>query len=120
MLERDRQPLPWQSTSWALSYNRRTLIEALKAQIRFSTANVNRGFIQVLSRHGTNLLPACFIAAHNTIQLHKWHTKKGLPEPWALLTGEAPDDRPLGRTTRSIRGRRWAPPSTRRTRTSTT
>ena len=119
MLEREHQPLPWPSTTWALSYNRRTLIEALNAQTRFSTANANRAFIQVLSPHGTNLLLACFIAPHSAIQLHKWHTKKGLPEPWAVLTGEAPDDRPLGRTTRSVRGRRRAPPGTRSTRTTT-
>ena len=65
--ERDRQTLPWQSPAWAISYNRRTYSETFNAHIRFTDANLNRGFIQILDRHATALLLAIYLAAHNTI-----------------------------------------------------
>ena len=42
--ERDRQRLPWQSTRWAKSYNRRGRIEGFLGGIRYQSLNLNRGF----------------------------------------------------------------------------
>lgn len=108
--ERDRQRLPWQSTAWALSYNRRTLVEGLNAQLRFLDADINHGFIQVLGRQATTLLLAFAIAGHNAIQIHKWFSARALPEPWQIELGEKPDDRPVGRGTRSRTNKHRAPP----------
>lgn len=108
--QRDRQRLPWQSNPWELSYNRRTYAETLNSRIRFNDANLNRGFIQVLSRHATALLVAIYLAAFNTIELHRWHTRRGERDPWAIELKERPDSRPLGRHTRSVKHHHRGPP----------
>ena len=46
LLERDRQHHPWQSTRWALSFNRRTLVEGLIGANRYQRLSVNRGFFR--------------------------------------------------------------------------
>ncbi|UKJ63072.1 hypothetical protein H1Q78_15405 [Cellulosimicrobium cellulans] len=102
--------MPWQSTAWAISYNRRTYAETFYAHIRFTDANLNRGFIQILDRHATALLLAIYLAAHNTIELHRWHTRHDEPGPWATQLNEPADSRPLGRSTRSLRRHRRGPP----------
>ena len=108
--ERDRQALPWQSTAWALSYNRRTYIENLNARLRFNNADVNRGFIQAVGKHSTALLLAIYLAARNTVELYRWHTRHDEPDPWATQLNEPADSRPLGRSTRSLRRHRRGPP----------
>lgn len=108
--ERDRQPLPWQSTAWATSYNRRTYAETLNARIRFTDANLNRGFIQILDRHSTELLLAIYLARYNAVELFRWSTSHDQPEPWAEQLGEPPDTRPMGRATRTARRHRRGPP----------
>jgi hypothetical protein len=108
--ERDRQQLRWQSNAWALSYNRRTYAETLNARVRFTDANLNRGFTQVLNQHSTAVLLAFYLASYNTVELFKWATSHHEPEPWAQQLGEPPDTRPLGRTTRSTRRHRRGPP----------
>ncbi|MFJ4233769.1 hypothetical protein [Cellulosimicrobium cellulans] len=108
--ERDRQHLPWQSSTWQESYNRRTYIETLNSNIRFNDANVNRGFIQVFNRHATALLLAIYLAAFNTLELHRWHTRRGERDPWASELNEPTDKRPLGRFTRSARRHHRGPP----------
>ncbi len=107
-VERDRQPHPWQSTAWVRSYNRRSLIEGLNAQIRFQSLNINRGFIRLNGLASTTLLLAVTLAGRNFDRLHDWHTARGLNDPWQDHLGEPPDDRPLDRYTRT-RGkpRRW-------------
>ena len=108
--ERDCQGKVWRSTAWAISYNRRTYTETFNAHIRFTDANLNRGFIQILDRHATALLLAIYLAAHNTIELHRWHTRHDEPDPWATQLNEPADSRPLGRSTRSLRRHRRGPP----------
>ena len=103
--ERDRQPLPWQSTRWAKSYNRRSRIEGLFGAVRYQSLNLNRGFFRMTGLAATGLLMAVTLIGHNLVSLHAWHTKRGLPEPWQAHLGEPVDDRPLEKATRS-RGRR--------------
>ncbi|MGW6128979.1 hypothetical protein ACWFNE_03015 [Cellulomonas sp. NPDC055163] len=103
-LERDRQPLPWQSTRWALSFNRRSLVEGLNAQIRYNTRNVNRGFIRMPGLVAHTVLLAITLAAYNIQHLHDWHTSKHLPDPWQLELDEDPPTEALDRHSRT-RGR---------------
>lgn len=103
-LERDRQPLPWQSNRWALSFNRRSLIEGLNASIRCNTGNVNRGFIRIAGLVSHTILLAITLAAHNIQRLHDWHESRHLPDPWQIELGEEPSTEPLDRHTRT-RGR---------------
>lgn len=104
-LERDRQPLPWQSTQWALSFNRRSLIEGLNAQLRYLVRNVNRGYFRLPGLTATTMLLAFTLAAHNIDRLHSWHLTHHLPDPWQVELGEAPSDELLDRHTWT-RGRR--------------
>jgi len=39
--ERERHHLPWQSTKWAMSFSRRTLMEGFSALIRYQGASIN-------------------------------------------------------------------------------
>ena len=103
--ERDRQPLPWQSTRWAKSYNRRGRIEGLFGAIRYQSLNLNRGFFRMTGLVATGVLLAITLVGHNLVRLHAWHTVRGAPEPWQIHLGEAIDDRPLDKATRT-RGRR--------------
>lgn len=102
---RDRQPLAWQSTRWALSFNRRSLIEGLDAQLRYQVRNVNRGYFRVPGLIATTLLLAITLAAHNVERLHGWHLAQHLPDPWQIELGEEPSTEPLDRHTWT-RGRR--------------
>lgn len=104
-LERDRQPLAWQSTRWALSFNRRSLIEGLNAQLRYQVRNVNRGYFRVPGLIATTLLLAITLAAHNVDRLHGWHLARHRPDPWQIELGEEPSIEPLDRHTWT-RGRR--------------
>ena len=103
--ERDRQPLPWQSTRWAKSYNRRSRIEGFFGAVRYQSLNLNRGFFRMTGLVATGLLMAITLIGHNLVSLHAWHTRRGLPEPWQAHLGEPVDDRPLEKATRT-RGRR--------------
>ena len=94
-LERDRQPLPWQSTAWAKSWNRRSRIEGLNGLARYLDVNLNRGFIRCRGRAATGLLTAFALLGMNVRRLHKWHTTRELDDPWRLVLDEQPDDRPL-------------------------
>ncbi|MGY4644452.1 hypothetical protein [Cellulomonas sp. URHB0016] len=104
-LERDRQPLAWQSTRWALSFNRRSLIEGLNAQLRYQVRNVNRGYFRVPGLVATTLLMAVTLAAHNIERLRGWHLARHRPDPWQVELGEEPSTEPLDRHTWT-RGRR--------------
>jgi hypothetical protein len=104
-LERDRQHHPWQSTRWALSFNRRSLIEGLFGANRFQRLSVNRGFFRQTGLVATGMLLAITLIGHNLVRLHAWHTVRGRPEPWQVHLGEPVDDRPLDKATRT-RGRR--------------
>lgn len=103
--ERNRQRLPWQSTRWAKSFNRRTLVEGLFGATRYQSLNINRGFFRQTGLVATGLLLAVAYIGHNIVRLHAWHTTRGLPEPWQVQLGEPIDDRPLDKATRT-RGRR--------------
>ncbi len=103
--ERDRQRLPWQSTRWAKSYNRRGRIEGFFGGIRYQSLNLNRGFFRMSGLVATGMLLALTLVGRNIVSLHTWHTKRGLPEPWQTHLGEPLDDRPLEKATRT-RGRR--------------
>ena len=103
--ERNRQPLPWQSTRWAKSYNRRSRIEGFFGAVRYQSLNLNRGFFRMSGLVATGLLMAITLIGHNLVSLHAWHTRRGLPEPWQAHLGEPVDDRPLEKATRT-RGRR--------------
>jgi len=103
--ERNRQRLPWQSTRWAKSFNRRTLVEGLFGATRYQSLNINRGFFRQTGLVATGLLLAVAYIGHNIVRLHAWHTTRGLPEPWQVHLGEPIDDRPLDKATRT-RGRR--------------
>ncbi|WP_143553782.1 transposase [Serinicoccus sp. CNJ-927] len=105
VLERDRQHHPWQSTRWAMSYNRRSLVEGIIGANRFQRLNLNRGFFRMTGLVATGLLLAVTLVGHNLVRLHAWHTVRGLPEPWQVHLGEPVDDRPLDKATRT-RGRR--------------
>lgn len=97
-LERDRQPLPWQSTAWAKSWNRRSRIEGLNGLARYLDVNLNRGFIRCRRRAPAGLLTAFALLGMNVRRLHKWHTTRELDGPWRLVLDEQPDDthdRPL-------------------------
>jgi hypothetical protein len=107
-LERDRQHHPWQSTRWALSFNRRTLVEGLIGVNRYQRLSVNRGFFRQTGLVATALLMAVTLIGHNLVSLHAWHTTRGRPEPWQVHLGEPIDDRPLDKATRT-RGRRRRP-----------
>jgi hypothetical protein len=109
--ERDRQHLPWQSHAWAASYNRRTRIEGLNAQIRFQDLNVNRGFFRMLGRTATMLLLAVTLAGYNATHLHDWYVGRGLPEPWAVDLGEPAYTGALRRYTRTRGRSSHAPPN---------
>ncbi|MCK0113430.1 hypothetical protein MWU75_14870 [Ornithinimicrobium sp. F0845] len=80
-LERDRQPLPWQSTAWAKSWNRRSRIEGLNGLTRYLDVNLNRGFIRCRGRAATGLLTAFALLGMNVRRLHKWHTTHELDDP---------------------------------------
>ncbi|KQY22806.1 hypothetical protein ASD16_09310 [Cellulomonas sp. Root485] len=108
-LERDRQPLPWQSTPWTLSFNRRSLVEGLNAQVKSNNLRISRGFFHMTGLGATTLLLAFTLAGRNTERLHAWYTARGLPEPWQVQLGEPPDVRPLDRHTRT-RGYRQRKP----------
>jgi len=108
LLERDRQHHPWQSTRWALSFNRRTLVEGLIGVNRYQRLSVNRGFFRQTRLVATALLLAVTLIGHNLVSLHAWHTARGRPEPWQVHLGEPVDDRPLDKATRT-RGRRRRP-----------
>ena len=103
-LERDRQHHPWQPTRWALSFNRRTLVEGLIGANRYQRLSVNRGFFRQTGLVATALLLAVTLIGHNLVSLHAWHTRRGRPEPWQVHLGEPLDDRPLDNATRT-RGR---------------
>jgi len=107
-LERDRQHHPWQSTRWALSFNRRTLVEGLIGANRYQRLSVNRGFFRQTGLAATALLMAVTLIGHNLVSLHAWHTRRGRPEPWQVHLGEPLDNRPLDKATRT-RGRRRRP-----------
>ena len=107
-LERDRQHHPWQSTRWALSFNRRSLVEGIIGANRFQNLNVNRGFFRMTGLVATGMLLAVTLIGHNLVRLHAWHTVRGRPEPWQVHLGEPVDDRPLDKATRT-RGRRKRP-----------
>ena len=92
------------ATRWAISFNRRSLIEGLNAQIRYQTLNVNRGFFRMAGLGPTTILLAITLAGRNLERLHDWHTTRHLLDPWQQHLGEEPDQRPLDRYTRS-RGR---------------
>lgn len=94
-LERDRQPLPSQSTAWAKSWNRRSRIEGLNGLARYLDVNLNRGFIRCRGRAATGLLTAFALLGMNVRRLHKWHTTRELDDPWRLVLDEQPEDRPL-------------------------
>lgn len=98
-LERDRQPLPWQSTRLALSFNRRSLIEGLNAQLRYQVRNVNRGYFRVPGLVATTLLMAVTLAAHNIERLRGWHLARHEPDPWQVELGEEPSTEPMDRHT---------------------
>jgi hypothetical protein len=104
-LERDRQHHPWQSTRWALSFNRRSLVEGIIGANRFQRLSVNRGFFRQTGLVATGMLLAVTLIGHNLVRLHAWHTVRGRPEPWQIHLGEPIDDRPLDKATRT-RGRR--------------
>ena len=104
LLERDRQQHPWQSTRWALSFNRRTLVEGLIGANRYQRLSVNRGFFRRTGLVATALLLTVTLIGHNLVSLHAWHTTRGRPEPWQVHLGEPIDDRPLDKATRT-RGR---------------
>lgn len=104
-LERDRQHHPWQSTRWALSFNRRTLVEGLIGANRYQRLSVNRGFFRQTGLVATGMLMAIALVGHNLVSLHAWQTGPGRPEPWEVHLGEPMDDRPLDKSTRT-RGRR--------------
>lgn len=104
LLERDRQHHPWRSTRWALSFNRRTLVEGLIGANRYQRLSVNRGFFRQTGLVATALLMTITLIGHNLVSLHAWHTTRGRPEPWQVHLGEPIDDRPLDRATRT-RGR---------------
>jgi hypothetical protein len=69
-LERDRQHHPWQSTRWALSFNRRSLIEGLFGANRFQRLSVNRGFFRQTGLVATGMLLAITLIGHNLVRLH--------------------------------------------------
>jgi hypothetical protein len=100
-LERDRQHHPWQSTRWALSFNRRTLVEGLIGANRYQRLSVNRGFFRQTGLVATGMLLAITLIGHNLVRLHAWHTVRGRPEPWQVHLGEPVDDRPLDKATRT-------------------
>ncbi|AEE44188.1 hypothetical protein [Cellulomonas fimi] len=104
-LERDRQPFAWQSTRWALSFNRRSLIEGLNAQLRYQVRNVNRGYFRIPGLLATTLLMAVTLAAHNIERLRDWHLGRHQPDPWQVELGEEPSTEPMDRHTWT-RGRR--------------
>jgi hypothetical protein len=79
LLERDRQHHPWQSTRWALSFNRRTLVEGLIGANRYQRLSVNRGFFRQTGLVATALLMAVTLIGHNLVSLHAWHTNAGDP-----------------------------------------
>jgi hypothetical protein len=120
--ERDRQPLPWQSTPWTLSYNRRSLVEGLNAQVKNNNLTINRGFFHMAGLGATTLLLAFTLAGRNTERLHDWYTSRGLPDPWQVQLGEPDDDRWMDRQTRTRGVRQRSPDKpattakTRRTR----
>ena len=93
-LERDRQPLPWQSTAWAKSWNRRSRIEGLNGLARYLDVNLNRGFIRCRGRAATGLLTAFALLGMNVRRLRKWPTTREFDDPWRLVLDEQPDDRP--------------------------
>lgn len=107
-LERDRQHHPWQSTRWALSFNRRSLVEGIIGANRFQNLNVNRGFFRMTGLVATGMLLAVTLIGHNLVRLHAWHTVRGRAEPWQVHLGEPVDHRPLDKATRT-RGRRTRP-----------
>ncbi len=82
--ERDRQHHPWQSTRWALSFNRRSLVEGIIGANRFQNLNVNRGFFRMTGLIATGMLLAITLIGHNLVRLHAWHTVRGRPEPWQV------------------------------------
>ena len=106
MLERDRQPLPWQSTAWAQDWNRRTNIEGLNGLIRYNDLNLNRGFIRCRGRAATGLLTAFALLGMNIRRLHRWHSDPERDDPWRLALNEEPDLRPLDHYYRTSRRER--------------
>ncbi|MGH8828617.1 MAG: hypothetical protein ACRDVZ_13690 [Jiangellaceae bacterium] len=114
--ERDRQPLPWQSTAWAKVWNRRSRIEGLNGLARYLDVNLNRGYIRCRGLAATGLLTALGLLGMNIRRLHKWHTTRGLDDPWRLTLGEQPDDRPSTTTEPTAAN---AAPSTGRSRGNT-
>ncbi|MCG7321343.1 hypothetical protein [Arsenicicoccus bolidensis] len=93
--ERDRQPLPWQSTAWAKVWNRRSRIEGLNGLARYQDVNLNRGYIRCRGRAATGVLTAFALLGMNIRRLYRWHTTRGLDDPWRLALNEEPDTRPL-------------------------
>ncbi len=110
--QRDRQPLPWQSTRWFNSYGRRVGIESLNASIRRHHADINRGYIRIVGLTAVTTLLAFGLAGMNTRILNAWYTSRGLPEPWATVLAEAPDERIPQRQHRRYRPKRGSPPTT--------
>ena len=92
-----------------MSFNRRTLVEGLNAQLRYQALSVNRGFFRVTGLTATTLLLAVTLAGRNLRHLHTWRTIRGIEEPWQAHLGEPVDDRPIDKLTRT-RGRRRRPP----------
>ena len=52
------------------------------------------------------------LAGMNTRILNAWYTSRGLPEPWAAVLAEPPDERVPQRQHRRYRPRRGSPPAT--------
>ncbi len=110
--QRDRQPLPWQSSRWFDSYSRRVGIESLNASIRRHHANINRGYIRVVGLTAVTTLLAFGLAGMNTRILNAWYTSRSLPEPWATVLAEAPEEREHQKQHRRYRPKRGSPPTT--------
>jgi hypothetical protein len=110
--QRDRQPLPWQSSRWFDSYGRRVGIESLNASIRRHHADINRGYIRVVGLAAVTTLLAFGLAGMNTRILNAWYTSRGVPEPWATVLAEPPDERVPQRQHRRYRSKRGSPPTT--------
>lgn len=87
---RDRQHLPWRSTTWALSFARRSLIEGLFGNIRYNTTSMNRGYLRVFGHTATTFMLTLAFAGYNMRHLHHWYIERGLPDPWQIELDEKP------------------------------
>lgn len=67
---------------------------------------MNRGYIRCKGTAATALLTAFGLVGMNVRRLHKWHTTRGLTDPWCLALGEDPDPRPLDHYYRTVQPKR--------------